>query len=265
MSQKSVQSESNRHRDLSAEFLLDIQVFIGLSETSLNTIVFEDFSPYFARIQDATLSDALSEAYEQIQEHRTRESIRNYAMEALWRCSKMPLGLRRSLTVIDFNWNIQREVFSDQLWRQLLFRPQDEMDLGTWLASLIRRWTFWNISVEISKTDAEKIIRFVEPLAFKSMLEYLIALRGGADATDGLLTNLKLIELAKHRMSTDRALFSAANVDREPISDLLSSLVTGSAFASFEKDEHDQLELRESLTATYGDQGTPWLWSPSNE
>jgi hypothetical protein len=206
--------------DGTTKFLADIQVYLGDTAKDVSSPLFPDFAPHFANCRDMDLSDALIFSFHKTEGQR-RENATRFAREALRRCATSPLGIERSLVVIDFVHGVMPEELSNNVWSKLFFRPTDEQDLANWVGDLALRWMEWNIEVSIGIDLAVNAIRVVEPLRFKNLIEYFRDQRW--DAGDSLT---RIANVAKRRLETDNAEFVAAEIDIVEIKDLLASFPT---------------------------------------
>jgi hypothetical protein len=236
--------------DVTAQFLADIHVFLGYEYAEPGRLLFPQFAPHFAQFRDLPLAEHLEQAYLAIADSDQRSLIRNTVADALIRCAYTPLGVNRSLVVIDIVQAIAKEQWTNDIWLKLLWRPTDVQDLARWVGALVLRWAQWNVHVSLDEPDVDRLIASVEPTRFKNLIEYLLACCA-SKTSDGSAQRDHVLAKAQTRIRIDARQFADEDVDCAAIRDFLTECdtsgvqMTTDASAHGEKDELErELESR---------------------
>ncbi len=250
--------------DIAGQFLADVQVFLGYEYAEPGRILFPQFAPYFSRFRDLPLAEHLEQAYLAIPDPKQKLLIREMVTDALTRCANTPLGINRSLVVVDLVHAIAPECWTDELWLELLWRPIDPKSLARWIGALALRWAQWNVSVHLAEPDILRAIDTVEPARFINLIEYLIASCASLLGDRGELKNA-ILAAAQRRIKRDAGLFAIEEVDCAAIEDFLHSCDTARAESTAAdvgpSESSEERALREEMRAKWNldsEEESPW-------
>jgi hypothetical protein len=163
------------------EFLSDLGIALGHAYEKPGHVLFQNSFPGFeeAPTDDLVLVERFKYAYERLDASH-KEKARGIVREALLRCAKEPLGLRRSLACVDVAHLIYPELSSEPAYSKLLLRntQEDQGELAEWLWQLVRRWHKWNVKVVPGSPAVwETAAKAIAPKGILTLLMYLDAQR----------------------------------------------------------------------------------------
>jgi hypothetical protein len=237
-----------------AQFLYDIQIFLGYEYAQFEHHLFFDFAPEFSQLRDLPLAEHLAQAYANIHDARRRASIRELIGGALERCSNAPLGVRRSFVIIDLAHRIAPELFSNELWRKLLWRVNEPTALSNWVGSLFLKWAQWNIEVTLSESEILKAIDIVAPSLFLNLIEYVSTLTIASSET----SLVRIINAASIRIKRDHLKFTEDEIDHVEINDFLNGILIIKKIYVFEStlttDSIEEQYLKDELNRVWGEE-----------
>ena len=156
------------------DFLKDINIALGHDYQQRGHQLFPQFSPEYQKVpaDGLPLFERLFCAYKGLDDSQ-KSDAKLVVQNALVRCARMPMGLKRSLVCVDLAHEIDPALGSESLYSALMFRPTDSDELAEWLWQLIRRWKKWHIKVESTSESWKKAIKLVSPKGLLDLLQYL--------------------------------------------------------------------------------------------
>lgn len=202
----------NADEDAVQRLLHDIDVELNIAYADPNRILFPELSPHYARLVDHPLVERLTLSAQAAEDSAQGQNFRRYVSEALQRASNISLGTSRTLLLVDLAHHVAAEVFSDLLWRRLLWRA-DQLRLPIWLGDLAMRLEEWQINLSLDKREWKRLIEAVEPLGFESMLRWSFLQAGSMSPTDRQSHLEQLMSIAVQRLRHDSKQFLADEVD----------------------------------------------------
>ncbi len=158
---------------LVSEFLQDIGVALGSEYADPAKPFFRLFLPHYGRLRDLPLNERLITAFEHL-DFAAQQQVRLIVNDSLERCASSPLGVWRSLVVIDLFHHTSLNGWRQQVLGDLLLRPVTAEERAVWIDQLVQRWTKWNLKVHVPATMWIQSIEVVAPSALLRLMRYLL-------------------------------------------------------------------------------------------
>ena len=240
-------SSSNGVQDSTAHFLYDLNVVLDYDYAERDRDLFPELSPHFAQHPELPLADRIVTAYGSLKstdgsENRSLQ-FRGIVTAALMRSASVALGAYRTLVVLDVAKKVCPEFLSDDIWRRLLFRQEDQ-ELPSWLSALAFRWSQWRCHIALSKNDWSRALKLVEAAGFETLAKWGLEQECPDEPNQGRFVTW-LLRLARSRIEEDAARFREEEVDPSQSLERLEDGATPRIEHVFDQDEHTFAQWRE--------------------
>lgn len=239
-----------------SRLLRDINVHFNIDAPDPERILFEVFQPHYAKFRYLALADALVEAYKCLNSTNAKQKVMQDAFEALARCANRPLGVTRSLAIVDFAYAVAPENFEQDLWRRLFFRYDGLEAMPRWSGALLLRWTSWNEYVGFTPRERKRIVEVVEPSRFECAVSYLFKNEAAQNKEpNGIeLKSLQVAAMSRlHRFSQP---FLDDEIDTSRLEEVLYQLCDEVDVFPDGSEDADRLAVKANLANAWGESET---------
>lgn len=203
------------------DFLTDIDVALGQDYLDAGRTQFVSFKlqTETAATEEAPLATRLADAYRALI-GSDRARIRRLVERAQTRCSRAPVGLKRSLVCLDLAHSIDPALSSEAVNADMLLRPADPDDRALWLGQLIRRWSDWNVKVVATPRAWRIVFESITPESIFALLKYF----DSQNAEDDAALWSDLLDIANRRVVAHEYELLDAGQDPDIVSDLIQDM-----------------------------------------
>lgn len=204
------------------EFLGDLDIALGNDYHQPGRQLFPQFSPQYQAIAsgELLLFEKLARAYSEMEDTR-KPHAKLIVQKAQVRCARAPLGLRRSLVCLDLAHEIDTANGSEQLYSDMMLRPNDADELSEWLWQLVRRWQEWNVKVVGTPQRWETAIQKIAPKGILELLSYFHA----QNASDDQVCWGSLRRIALKRIEEEQGALIEVGYDPDMVKERIASLM----------------------------------------
>lgn len=208
----SINSADNEVVDL----LLDVDIALGNDYEQPGRDLFPLFSPHLNFNQDfhLSLSKRLAKAYQLLETTDEKRHVLNIVHRALERCTKEPLGIRRTLTCLDLAHEIDPAIITDEMFSDLMFRPQNKEELEVFIFQLVYRWEKWQRKVVLSNKLWKKAVKEIDPMGLFSLVLYFKNNFINSNTGNNIYILKELCDLASKRV--DKEEYKFLNIGHPP-------------------------------------------------
>ena len=182
---------------LVAQFLHDIEVELGLRFADPQRLPMRLLMPYYARHAGLGPAERIVAAWRDLRDPQASAMVRGVVSGALQRCANLPLGIDRSLVVLDAALVICPEVLGDNLWHHLWLR-QEAARQPRWIRDLVLRLTRMKIRCRLPQEDLLRGIELVHPSGFEPLLRWICSY--GVDGPGATGLAIDLLNKARERL-----------------------------------------------------------------
>jgi hypothetical protein len=230
-----------------ARLLHDINIQFNIEKPDPDRVLFAAFQPYYAKFRHLALADALIEAYRSLSDAAEIQTVRRDALDALARCADQPLGVARSLVIIEFAHAVAAAEFEQSLWHRLFFRYKGLPQMPRWSGALLLRWSAWNVHVRFTAKERKSIVELVEPSRFECAVTYFFN-NAPSEITGPLEVELQsLAKAAMTRLRVHSQSFVRDEIDTTHLEDVLNKLCDGVETHTTSEDE-ERRAVKENLS-----------------